>query len=897
MTPNARWQLLDGLFSEAVGLDPKDRPRFLDEHCDGDPELRAEVESLLRSADLAPEFLDRPILDAVRKVAEQPQPPEQPQFALSPGTRIAQYLILSRVGIGGMGQVYIAQDARLPRKVALKVLSPHLTLDAHALLRFEHEARIVSALNHPNILTIFEFGEANGMRFIASEFVAGQTLRQKLKDKISVPEALDIASQVASAMISAHACGITHRDIKPENIAVRPDGFVKLLDFGIAKLAENTPGRSQIDGNMTGEGMVVGTLKYMSPEQARGIRVDARTDIFSLGAVLYEMITGKEPFAGETSSDIIAEILKSEPLPVNGRIVVEYPALQTVLNKAMCKDRAARYQTATELLDDLSRLKRDAEFGTRLQRVSASRQKEVVEAAPLAVAENGEEKTVRDLAVRAPHSWWIRIAVAAMFLLVAWVGIRFFRKAPATLPQGQPRTLAILPFQNLKLDPQTDFLGFSLADALITRLAYVHALNVRPSTSVDKYRNQSIDPQRAAAELQVETLLTGNYIKDGDELRIAVQLIDSKSNKILWRDSMDVKYDKLLSVEDRVSQEIVSGLELNISPLEADHLKPSAPMDARAYEYYLRGVDYYSLSDFQAAIDVLQKAAAIAPGYAQTWVELGRAEETQASLHAGGRALYQNAQEAYEQAIALNPSLVEPRIYMGNLFTDTGRVEQAVPILRAALATSPNNAAAHWELGYAYRFGGMLAQSIEEGEKARGFDPQVKINSSAMNAYLYTGQYDKFVQSLPANNSVYVLFYRGFVAYHQQQWHEAADDFNRAYELDPTLLPAQVGKALSLAIAHQNAQGLALLRKTEATITEGGVTDSELVYKVAQAYAVLGDKASALHMFQHAVRGGFFCYPYFQRDPLLDAIRHEPGFEQQMEEARRRHEEFKARLF
>src|SRR5215472_3135765 len=233
MVPNARWQLVDALFSEAVGLDPKDRARFLDEHCGSDPELRAEVESLLRSADLAPEFLDRPILDAVRKVAEEPQ------STLVAGTRIGQYLIIGRVGAGGMGQVYVAQDARLQRKVALKVLSPHLTQDAHALHRFEHEARAASALNHPNILTIFEFGESNGIHFIASEFVEGQTLRQKLADKIPLPVALDIASQVASALVSAHACGITHRDIKPENIAVRPDGFVKLLDFGIAKLAEN----------------------------------------------------------------------------------------------------------------------------------------------------------------------------------------------------------------------------------------------------------------------------------------------------------------------------------------------------------------------------------------------------------------------------------------------------------------------------------------------------------------------------------------------------------------------------------------------------------------------------------------------------------------------------------
>jgi tetratricopeptide (TPR) repeat protein len=341
----------------------------------------------------------------------------------------------------------------------------------------------------------------------------------------------------------------------------------------------------------------------------------------------------------------------------------------------------------------------------------------------------------------------------------------------------------------------------------------------------------------------------------------------------------------------------VNGLALNLSPAEENHLKSDAPIDPRAYEYYLRAVDFYSVNDFAAAISILEKSIAIQPNYAPAWAALGRSEETQASLHGGARDLYQKAQDAFERAIALSPSMAEPRIYMGNLMTDTGRVEQAVPLLRTALQANPNNAEAHWELGYAYRFGGMLDESVAEGERARGFDKQVKINSSAMNGYLYLGQYDKFLQSLPSNNSVYVLFYRGFAEYHQKQWHQAQENFDRAYDMDPTLLPAQIGKALSYAMARQDAQGLALLRKTQQRIQDSGVTDSELVYKLAQAYSVLGDKAAGLHMLQHAIEGGFFCYPYFVRDPLLDGIRHEPGFDQLIQEAQRRHEEFKARFF
>jgi tetratricopeptide (TPR) repeat protein len=316
-----------------------------------------------------------------------------------------------------------------------------------------------------------------------------------------------------------------------------------------------------------------------------------------------------------------------------------------------------------------------------------------------------------------------------------------------------------------------------------------------------------------------------------------------------------------------------------------------------AYEYYLRGVDLYSLNEFATAIQMLEKSAAIEPNYALTWAHLGRAYTTNASLRFGGREDYAKAQAAYEKAIALNPSLVEPRIYMANLLTDTGRVEQAVPLLRSALRIGPNNAEAHWELGYAYRFGGMLEESVAECERARQNNPQVKINSSALNSYLYLGEYQKFMQSLPVNDSIYILFYHGFVEYYLNNYPQAAKDFDRAFEMEPSLLPANVGKALSYSIKHDNARGLKLLHETEDRIEELGVTDPEGIYKIAQAYAVLGDKASALHMLRHSIGGGFFCYPYFVRDPLLQNIRNEPEFQTLMSQARQRHEEFKTSFF
>ena len=915
-----RWRRLEALFHQALELNTEARAAFLDQNCGTDTELRKEVEGLLESAEQTMDFLQKPVLHAAQSIMNN----DRNHNLIAPGTELAHYKIISMLGAGGMGEVYLAEDQRLRRKVAIKLLTAELTRDERGLRRFEHEAHAASALNHPNIITIYEFGHADGLRFIASEYIEGITLSHRLAGgRMELNAAIDIAIQIASALAAAHASGIVHRDIKPDNVIVRKDGIVKVLDFGIAKLNERTIGEtirrtaSAIASSTSEPGMVIGTAKYMSPEQARGLQVDARSDIFSLGAVLYEMVTGREAFAGQTASDVIAEILKTEP-PAPVEFAPEVPhEVERIISKAIRKDRENRYQTAKDLLIDLQDFKKEMEFQAKLQ-VSArpgsrtsgnrARAEEAVVSAEIEPGRIGtgkqrsggrplfqvNEQPLPTSFLNSRRAW---LSLAALLFAALVVGY-FALGRSHSLPTAQrPRSLAILPFRNLKQDPQTDFLGFSLADAVITKVGYISALTVRPSSSVDKYRNQIIDSKKVAADLNVDTLLIGSFIKDGDDLRITTQLVDVKPDKILWQDSIDLKYDKLLTVQDRVAQQIIQGLELNLSPAEAANLKPDNPINSLAYEYYLRGVDLYSLNEFGPAIELLQKSVALEPNYAPTWAHLGRAYTTNASLRFGGREDYNKAQAAYEKAIALNPALVEPRIYMANLLTDTGRVEQSVPLLRTALQTSPNNAEAHWELGYAYRFGGMLRESVAECEKARQNNPQVKINSSALNSYLYLGEYDKFMQSLPVNNSTYILFYHGFGEYYLGNYEQAAKDFDRAYEMEPALLPADVGKALSYSIKHENDQGLKLLHETEDRIERQGVTDAEGIYKVAQAYAVLGDKAPALHMLEHSIGGGFFCYPYFVRDPLLQNLRNEAEFQTLMNQARQRHEQFKASFF
>jgi DNA-binding winged helix-turn-helix (wHTH) protein/TolB-like protein/Tfp pilus assembly protein PilF len=485
----------------------------------------------------------------------------------------------------------------------------------------------------------------------------------------------------------------------------------------------------------------------------------------------------------------------------------------------------------------------------------------------------------------------------AVLIVAAAAVMRSHLFWPKVAQRVKPRSLAILPLQNLDQDPDNDFLGFSLADAVITKLNYVSALTVRPSTAVEKYRGKVIDIQSVAADLKVDTLLTGSFIRDGNDLRITYQLIDVKTEKILGGGTINLKYDNLLRVHDDVAEEIVAKLELNLSPSEAAQIKPEASISPVAYEYYLRGVDFHSQHKFPMAIKMLEKSTEIDPNYALAWAYLGASYNSDAAFEFGGREQYGRAQAAYERALAMQPSQLDAQMFLANLFVDTGKVEQAVSLLRNALKANGNYAPVHWELGYAYRFAGMLNESIAECERARQLDPLVKSNGSVLNTYLYVGEYDKFLHSLPdVNDSSFLLFYRGFGEYYENDFKGASKDFDRAYEVDPTLY-AQIGKALSSSIAHRKAAGLEILRGLESKITERGVGDPEAAYKVAQAFAVLGDKVSALRMLRRSVESGFFCYPYVATDPLLNGLRSEPELGQILEVARQRHEAFKASFF
>jgi DNA-binding winged helix-turn-helix (wHTH) protein/TolB-like protein len=495
------------------------------------------------------------------------------------------------------------------------------------------------------------------------------------------------------------------------------------------------------------------------------------------------------------------------------------------------------------------------------------------------------------------RSGLLLLSVLAIFL----IGLLY--RAPWRKPAQQPaaklqRRLAVLPFQNIRHDASTDFLGFSLADAVITKLGYVSELSVRPSYAVQKYGSQTIDIPKLAAALDVDTLLIGTYLREGENLRIACQLIDVKTDDILWRGVFDLKYDKLLTVQDEVAQKTVQGLELTLTGLEAGKLKTNPNVSPAAYEYYLRGVDLYSKGDFPLAIKMLEKSTELAPQFASAWANLGRSYTANASFQVGGRNHYGKAEAAFAKALSLQPDDIDARIYMANMFTDTGQVEKAVPLLREALKSNPNHAEVHWELGYAYRFAGMLQESVSECERARQIDPSVKLNSSVLNTYLYLGQYDRFLESLPQMDDIaLVTFYRGLGEYYKGNTRTAQADFDHSFAMDSSLLQAIIGKAISLGIQHDNSAAAAILQELEAKINDRGVVDPEAMYKIAQAYTKIGDRKSAIRWLRRSIDDGFFSYPYLATDPVLTPIRNESEYPLLIEIARKRHDRFKALFF
>jgi serine/threonine-protein kinase len=782
MTPE-RWKQVDQLLQEALVRDSAERDAFLAEACGADDELRHEVESLLGFHDRAENFIETPPSDiAADWLAEESRA----------GQTIGHYRLIRRIGRGGMGEVYLARDTRLGRPAALKLLHSSLTRDAARVRRFRQEARAASALNHPNILTIYEVGQADstagGAQFIAAEFVDGQTLRELCRGGgLALGAALDILIQVAGALAAAHESGIIHRDIKPENIMLRKDGLVKVVDFGIAKLTEEAmrPHSDSFARVTTQPGVLMGTVSYMSPEQARGLEVDERSDLFSLGVVMYETLTGRAPFEGETTGDVLVALLAGEPRPL-ARYVAKLPeALQEIIDRALAKPAERRCQTARELGAELKRLKAELEFAARLKEQRGS--KDDILTLTVGVAfDAAEHSTFETLQEGKPSklSGAARFAflrgltqrrgkglAAALALVIICAALAWRRFAQHEIAYD---SVAVLPFANAADDPQMAYLPDGLTESLIDSLSQLPDLRVSAHSTVSGYNGREIDPRRAGKELQAQAVITGRVARQGDRLLIRVELVDTADGSRVWGDEFQRARSEIVAAQREIAREVAAKLRRRLSPGAQRQLDKRHSNDGKAYDLYAQGrylYHQYTRDSQEKALDYFQRAIAQDSRYALAYCGIADVYMTLSSVYLPSNEAMPRAREAalnaieldetlpeaheamavvkwygdwdwagaereFKRALQINPNLVHAQVNYTNLLLQQKRFEEALQVIRQAKAYDPASLRAMGKEGDVYLFMRQYDRAIEIFRKVFAFSPDFVPNQRSLSLAL-----------------------------------------------------------------------------------------------------------------------------------------------------------------
>ncbi|HWC77767.1 MAG TPA: protein kinase [Blastocatellia bacterium] len=797
------------------------------------------------------------------------------------GKTILHYRILKEIGKGGMGVVYKAEDTKLHRTVAVKALSADLVGDEKARTRFLREARAASSIDHPNICTVYEINEVDGVLFFVMPYVEGKTLKKFIAGRpLPLDQALEFSLQLTDALAEAHRRNVLHRDIKSSNVMLNERNQLKVLDFGLAKLIKPDPqGDADLIGvDITQLGSPFGTASYMSPEQARGEPADMRSDLFSLGIVMYEMFTGRLPFKGKTSIDVMHAVMHDDPSPLGEGSPM---MLQQIMTKLLAKNPSARYQTTDSLLEDLRAVVR-AHYADQ----------GVIPADKYASFTASKQRAKSKGVVGRVTDWFQRTvggAPAQKDEPTSGTPTSTPTITPSVWQSTDKKAIAILPFKNLSGSAETDFYSFSLADSVITELAQLHELIVRPSSYIAQYQNKDVDPRAVGTQLAVDAVLIGGYLKAGDRFRVTPQLVDVNSGQIVWSEKIDVDARDIISVQDTISRQIVEGLRVKTSTAEHDRLVKKSPTEnAEAYENYLKGrtllykftAQTLDERDLVSAVQTFREAIEMDPNFALAHSALGLCYLDYILKGMGGVDYFGRAKESFERALEADPKLIEPRVRMVYIDLIEGRSDRARAEISQLLRHAPNEPSVHSAAAYVYRLSGQYDRALDQWEQLLKINPTDVVIASYNRARIRInqGDYEKAADEIARGlafepNHPNLRTYGAVVDYYRGEIEKATLVIEDVLAKNPSLRSHQLFLAFCYLARGERDRALAQI---DDQVLSTALADQDVAYRLATVYALADEKDLALEWLERAISMGNENYPWFASDPHWVELRDDP---------------------